>query len=574
MSKSEALSESQWLLPEAEIAAGKRPLVVQSDGTLLLEVQGDWSAAARNALCAFAQLERSPEYIHTYRITPLSLWNAAASGVTVAWIDEVLRRFSRYPVPELVRQEVREQMGRFGRATLLPWSQDRLLLRIDDPRVRLELERSEELIPFWVESRNEGLLLPVGERGTLKQALVRAGYPAEDLCGYVDGVGMPIGLPSVTHNGQPFALRPYQQAAVDTFHHGGGPRGGAGVIVLPCGAGKTVIGIGVMARLQTSTLILATNTVAVHQWRDEILDKTDVAPELIGEYTGDLKQIRPVTIGTYQILTYRSSRDEEFRHLELLRQRQWGLIIYDEVHMLPAPVFRATAEIQVRRRLGLTATLVREDGLEGDVFALIGPKRYDLPWKILEQTGYIAEAECYEIRLELSEQEHIEYALASRRDKFRIAAENSRKIRIVEELIENNPEDAILVIGQYISQLKRVASDLSLPLITGQTPNAERERLYDEFRRGKQRVLVVSKVANFAIDLPDASLAIEISGTFGSRQEEAQRLGRILRPKARAARFYTLVSRDTLEQEFAARRQLFLVEQGYRYRILNWLLKD
>jgi DNA excision repair protein ERCC-3 len=311
--------------------------------------------------------------------------------------------------------------------------------------------------------------------------------------------------------------------------------------------------------------------VAVHQWRDEILDKTDLAPELIGEYTGDLKQVRPVTIGTYQILTYRSSRDEEFKHLDLLRQRQWGLIIYDEVHMLPAPVFRATAEIQVRRRLGLTATLVREDGLEGDVFALIGPKRYDVPWKILEQTGYIAEAECYEIRLELPEQEHIEYALASRRDKFRIAAENSRKIGIVEELIENNPEDAILVIGQYIDQLKRVASDLSLPLITGQTPTAERERLYDEFRRGKQRVLVVSKVANFAIDLPDASLAIEISGTFGSRQEEAQRLGRILRPKARSARFYTVVSKDTLEQEFAARRQLFLVEQGYRYRILNWL---
>ena len=561
---------SQWALPEAGIPAPERPLVVQSDGTLLLEVQGPWAVEARNALCAFAQLERSPEYIHTYRITPLSLWNGAASGVALDWILEALRRFSRYPVPELVGQRITEQLQRFGRAVLLPWSTGRLLLRIEDVRIRRELENLPELLPYWEEPHAEGFLIPIGERGSLKQALVKAGYPAEDLCGFVEGMALPVGLPSRSRSGRPFALRQYQAAAVAAFHHGGGPRGGAGVIVLPCGAGKTVVGMGVIASLRASTLILTTNTVAVHQWRDELLDKSDLSLELIGEYTGDLKQIRPITIATYQILTYRGSREEEFKHLDLLRQSQWGLIIYDEVHMLPAPVFRATAEIQVRRRLGLTATLVREDGLESDVFALIGPKRFDLPWKQLEQTGYIAEAECFEIRLELPEEEHIAYALAEKRHKFRIASENSRKIQIVEELIQNNPDDAILVIGQFIGQLERVAGDLSLPLITGKTPIRERESLYNAFRKGSQRVLVVSKVANFAIDLPDASMAIEISGTFGSRQEEAQRLGRILRPKSRSARFYTIVSKDTTEQEFAARRQLFLVEQGYRYRIVYW----
>lgn len=558
------------LLPPEPIPAAERPLVVQSDGTLLLDVQQRWAAEARNVLCAFAQLERSPEYIHTYRLTPLSLWNAAAAGVTGDWILEGIEGFSRYPVPELVRHTIREQLARFGRATLCPWSADHLLVRIDDAAARLELGASDDLGRFWCTASDEGFLVRVRDRGVVKQALVRAGYPAEDLCGYVDGVSLAFGLRARLADGRPFGPRPYQQAAVDAFHHGGGPRGGAGVVVLPCGAGKTVIGISAMARLQTSTLVLVTNTVAAHQWRDELLDKTDLAPELVGEYTGEVKAIRPVTIATYQILTHRRSRNGDFPHLDLLRQQQWGLIIYDEVHMLPAPVFRVTAEIQVRRRLGLTATLVREDGLETDVFALIGPKRYDLPWKIVEQSGYIAEAECCEIRMDLPDDLRVRYALAERRDKFRIAAENPRKIRIVEELIENNPDDAILVIGQYVGQLERVAADLGLPLITGRTPNSERERLYDAFREGRERVLVVSKVANFAIDLPDASMAIEISGMFGSRQEEAQRLGRILRPKARSAHFYALVSRDTSEQIFAARRQLFLVEQGYRYRIVNW----
>jgi len=565
-----SVSTAAWQLPGQVVPPLERPLVVQSDGLLLLDATGPWSAAARDALCAFAHLERAPEYIHTYRITPLSLWNAAAAGIALPWIDEALHHFSRYPVPELIRQGIRDQLERFGRAVLLPWSDTQLLLRVMDPFVRLELERTRGLERFWAGARADGFLVPLVDRGALKQALLKVGYPAEDLCGYVDGQPLALELRPTTRDGSPFALRPYQEAAVSSFHMGGTARGGAGVIVLPCGAGKTVIGIGCMARLQTSTLILTTNTVAVHQWRDELLDKTGLEPELIGEYTGAHKDLRPVTIATYQVLTWRPSKEAEFPHLDLLRQRQWGLIIYDEVHTLPAPVFRATAEIQVRRRLGLTATLIREDGLEGDVFALIGPKRYDLPWKILEQKGYIAEAACFEIRLEMPEALRIRYATAERRDRFRIAAENPRKIAVVEELIQNNPDDAILVIGQFLDQLERVAKDLRLPLITGKTPNIERERLYNAFRRGEIRVLVVSKVANFAIDLPDASMAIEISGTFGSRQEEAQRLGRILRPKERSARFYMVVSKDTVEQEFGMKRQMFLVEQGYRYQILEW----
>lgn len=557
-------------LPPPDIPSSARPVVVQSDGTILLEVAGEWAAMGRDALSPFAHLERSPEYVHTYRITPLSLWNAAAAGITVEWIEKVLDRLSRYPVPELVRREIREQVRRFGRVRLLPWDRELIELRVTDPAVRLELERGERLAPFWVEARDDGFLVRSRDRGAVKQALVREGYPAEDLCGYVEGKRLAFGLRAATTEGRRFALRPYQEDAVAAFHAGGGPRGGAGVVVLPCGAGKTIVGIGVMERLHTATLILSTNTVAVHQWRDEILSKTDITAEQIGEYTGAEKQIRPVTLTTYQMLTHRSSRHEDFRHLELVRRGDWGLIIYDEVHLLPAPVFRVTAEIQVRRRLGLTATLVREDGREDDVFALIGPKRYDLSWKVLEGQGYIAEASCTEIRLDLPAALRIEYAVADKRHKFRLAAENPRKLRLVEELITTSPDEQILVIGQYLRQLEEMADHLGLPLITGKTPNAERERLYDAFRRGEQRILVVSKVANFAVDLPDASMAIQVSGTYGSRQEEAQRLGRILRPKARSSHFYTVVSQDTREQEFAARRQLFLVEQGYRYRIMDW----
>lgn len=554
----------------ADIPRGECPLVVQSDGTLLLDVTGPWAAAAQSALASFAHLERSPEYVHTYRVTPLSLWNAAAAGVTVAGMEATLERFSRYPVPELVRKEMREQVRRFGRARLLPWNRELIELRVVHPGLRLEFEHSQALARFWVEAREDGFLVHVQDRGAVKQALMKEGHPAEDLCGYVEGAPLPMQLVERTRGGLPFGLRHYQNGAVATFHDGGGPRGGAGVVVLPCGAGKTVVGIGVMQRLQSATLILSANSVAVHQWRDEILDKTDLDPSLVGEYTGERKEIKPVTLTTYQMLTHRTSRDSPFEHLDLLRRKDWGLIIYDEVHLLPAPVFRATAEIQVRRRLGLTATLVREDGREDDVFALIGPKRFDLSWKTLEAQGFIAEALCHEIRLALPEDLQLRYAVADKRAKFRLAAENPRKLDLVEELIRTSPDDQILVIGQYLDQLAIIARHLSLPLITGKTKNAERERLYDAFRAGDERVLVVSKVANFAIDLPDATMAIQVSGTYGSRQEEAQRLGRILRPKARPSHFYTLVSRDTREQLFAAKRQLFLVEQGYRYRILDW----
>lgn len=564
------MSTQSPTLPPTDIPSSERPLVTQSDGTLLLEVDTKWADVARDALAGFAHLERSPEYVHTYRVTPLSLWNAAAAGVEIEWIEKVLKRLSRYPVPALVRQEIREQVRRFGRARLLPKSDELLELRIADPATRLELGHCERLAPFWIEVMPEGFLVRVRDRGALKQALVKEGYPAEDLCGYVDGSPLAFRLRTKTRAGAAFSLRSYQEEAVSTFHAGGGPRGGAGVVVLPCGAGKTVVGIGAMERLKTSTLILSTNTVAVHQWREEILDKTDLSSAQIGEYTGAEKQIRPITITTYQMLTHRSSRQGDFEHLDLIRQHPWGLLIYDEVHLLPAPIFRATAEIQVRRRLGLTATLIREDGREDDVFALIGPKRYDLSWKILETRGYIAEATCCEIRLDLPDALRVEYAVAEKREKFRLAAENPLKLSIVEELIQTNLHDQILVIGQYLDQIQSIAHSLGLPLITGKTPNTERERLYEAFRRGDERVLVVSKVANFAVDLPDASMAIQVSGTFGSRQEEAQRLGRILRPKKRASRFYTLVSKDTREQEFAAKRQLFLVEQGYRYRILEW----
>ena len=564
------MSAAGPVLPPAQIPPGERPVVVQSDGSVLLDVTGPFAAEARDALAAFAHLERSPEYVHTYRITPLSLWNAAAAGVGTDHVEETLARLSRYPVPDLVRRSVRETSSRFGRLRLVRGEDGGLELRVPEPALRLELGHTSRLRPFWAAERERGFAVRPIDRGALKQALIKEGWPVEDLCGYATGTPLPLRLRERTRaGGAPFSLRAYQLDAVAAFHAGGGVRGGAGVIALPCGAGKTVVGIGAMERLQTSTLVLTTSTVAVHQWRDELLDKTDIAPEAVGEYTGQTKEIRPVTVTTYQILTHRPPRSEEFPHMELLRREGWGLVVYDEVHMLPAPVFRVTAEIQARRRLGLTATLVREDGREDDVFALIGPKRFDMPWKLLEQQGFIAAATCYELRLELPEELLVTYALAPKRNKFRLAAENPSKIDLVEELIRANPQDHVLVIGQYIDQLETIARDLDLPLLTGRTPNAERERLYDAFRRGETRVLVVSKVANFAIDLPDASMAIQVSGTFGSRQEEAQRLGRLLRPKERAARFYTLVSRETREQEFAARRQLFLVEQGYRYRILD-----
>jgi DNA excision repair protein ERCC-3 len=544
-------------------------MIVQSDRTILLEVDHPLYAEARDALAQFAELEKSPEHIHTYRLTPLSLWNAAASGLDAARVLALLDQFTKYDLPPNIVTDIREYIGRYGRLKLLRDGQQ-LVLISEDVALITEVSRQKRMQPFIVEQRDANtLIVDPARRGHIKQALVAIGFPAEDLAGYTDGKGLAFAMRETVRSGEQFQLRPYQEDAVAAFHAGGGVSGGSGVVVLPCGAGKTVVGIGAMAAVQRSTLILTPNTVAVRQWISELLDKTTLTADQVGEYTGERKDIRPVTVTTYQMLTYRPSEDGDFPHFGLITEHDWGLIIYDEVHLLPAPIFRITAEIQARRRLGLTATLVREDEREADVFGLIGPKRFDVPWRELERQGWIATAECYEIRVALEPEERLIYAVSEEREKYRMAAENPVKMRVVDELIRRHAEDQVLVIGQYLDQLKYLAEMLDAPLLTGRTTNTQREKLYDQFRQGALKRLVVSKVANFAIDLPDANVAIQVSGTFGSRQEEAQRLGRLLRPKAdgRPAHFYTIVTRDTRDQEFSANRQLFLTEQGYRYTI-------
>jgi len=548
-----------------------RPIIVQGDRTVLLEVNNPSYAEARDALARFAELEKSPEHIHTYRITPLSLWNAAAAGMTAEVILDALTRFGKYDLPSNVAIDIVDYVSRYGRLKLVRDGED-LLLISDDAPLLAEIAHHKRFVDLIKAQRDEhALLIPPELRGQIKQALVQFGFPAEDLAGYVDGAPLEVRLRPETTEGEPFSLRPYQQEAVDVFYAAGGVRGGSGVIVLPCGAGKTVVGLAIMSRLQTNTLILTPNTVAARQWIEEIARKTRIPADFVGEYSGERKEIKPVTVANYQILTYRSSRNGDFPHFELFNQRDWGLIIYDEVHLLPAPVFRITAEIQARRRLGLTATLVREDGREEDVFSLIGPKKYDVPWKQLEQQGWIATAECHEIRMPLPNELRMVYAMSEDREKYRVAAENPLKTDAIKLILEKHPDDQILIIGQYIDQIIQIADLLGAPLITGKTPVRDREKLYEQFRTGEVRILVVSKVANFAIDLPDANVAIQLSGTYGSRQEEAQRLGRILRPKRHGllAHFYTLVTRDTKDQDFAAKRQMFLTEQGYRYQILS-----
>jgi DNA excision repair protein ERCC-3 len=551
----------------------ENPLIVQSDRTVLLETAHPRYAEARDALARFAELEKSPEHVHTYRISPLSLWNAAATGLGAAEILDTLERFSKYPLPQNVRFDVEDMVGRYGKLRLSRDDAGRLVLDADDATLIAEIARLKGVEPCVEGSLGDrALVIRSGSRGALKQALVKAGYPAEDLAGYVEGAPLAVSLRESTLDGSPFGLRRYQDEAIRSFHADGSSRGGSGVVVLPCGAGKTIVGLGTMARVGTHTLILTANVSALRQWRDEILDKTSLSSEDVGEYSGHEKEIRPVTLSTYQLLTYRKAGAEEFAHFHLFTERDWGLVIYDEVHLLPAPVFRATAELQARRRLGLTATLVREDGREEDVFTLIGPKRYDVPWKELESEGWIATARCTEIRLPLDDALRMSYAVADARAKFRIASTNPRKLDLLRVLLDEHRGDKVLVIGQYIDQLEAIAAGTGAPLLTGKTPQGERDELYARFRDGDLDLLVVSKVANFAIDLPDANVAIQISGTFGSRQEEAQRLGRILRPKkgANQARFYSLVTRDTRDQEFAQNRQRFLTEQGYQYEIRLW----
>ncbi len=571
------------------------PLIVQSDRSMMLHTvravidekgrprkdaegrpmteEHPRFAEARDKLALFAELEKSPDYLHTYRITPISIWNAAAIGLTAEGIVESLEELSCVPVPRNVVTEIRDWIHRYGllRIERIRPDEERFELLSRDPVVLKDVlghASIRELVEIQPDGR---VLLGPLTRGTLKQALIKIGFPVDDRGGYRRGDALAIALRSETLGGRPFGLRAYQEGAAKAFHAGGSVLGGSGVVVLPCGAGKTVVAIGVMNLVGEKTLILTTNTVAVRQWRTEILDKTGLAPEDVGEYTGDAKSIRPVTITTYQMLTWRRTKTSEFEHFSIFSRENWGLVVYDEVHLLPAPVFRVTAELQARRRLGLTATLVREDGREDEVFCLIGPKRYDVPWKVLEGQGFIAPATCVEVRVPLEPSLRTIYAAADARNKFRIASENPAKVPVLQKLVERHKGAHVLVIGQYIDQLESLARQLKAPLITGKTPTPEREKLYAGFKDGSIPLLIVSKVGNFAIDLPDANVAVQVSGTFGSRQEEAQRLGRVLRPKSdgSGAVFYSIVTHNTKDQDFAQKRQLFLTEQGYAYEILE-----
>ncbi|PYC85406.1 helicase [Streptomyces tateyamensis] len=535
-------------------------LIVQSDKTLLLEIDHPKAAECRRAIAPFAELERAPEHVHTYRVTPLGLWNARAAGHDAEQVVDALVNYSRYPVPHALLVDVADTMARYGRLQLVKHPTHGLVMSTTDRPVLEEVLKSKKIAPL-VGARvdPDTVVVHPSERGQIKQVLLKLGWPAEDHAGYVDGEAHPIELEQ-----DGWQLRPYQQQAVEGFWHGG-----SGVVVLPCGAGKTLVGAAAMAEAKSTTLILVTNTVSARQWKHELVKRTSLTEDEIGEYSGTKKEIRPVTIATYQVMT--TKRKGSYAHLELFDARNWGLVVYDEVHLLPAPVFKFTADLQARRRLGLTATLVREDGREGDVFSLIGPKRFDAPWKEIEAQGYIAPADCCEVRVTLTDSERLAYATAEPEERYRFCSTTATKRRVVEALVKKHEKDQTLVIGQYIDQLDELGEVLDAPVIKGETSNLQREKLFEAFRNKEISVLVVSKVANFSIDLPEATVAIQVSGTFGSRQEEAQRLGRVLRPKAdgHMAHFYSVVARDTVDQDFAAHRQRFLAEQGYSYRIID-----
>ncbi len=569
----------------------ENPLIVQGDRSLLLDVHAPLAEECRNALIPFAELEKSPEHLHTYRLTPLSLWNAASAGFTADDAVEVLKKFARYDVPQSVTAWLKETASRFGKIKLIEGPdievpvkegsdkkvlEHHLYLVAESVAIFKEIAANhsvKKLLTSTIE--NDGapqfsFLLKLTDRGTIKQLLLQAGWPVKDEVALIDGEPLEVALRETTASGKKLEIREYQSGAARALVGDKGPGTGFGTIVLPCGAGKTIVGMTIMDMLKTSTLIITTNISAVHQWIDELLDKTNLTRDQIAEYSGESKTIKQVTVATYQVLTWRPDKEGPYPHFSIFHERPWGLIIYDEVHMLPAPVFRVVADLQAVRRVGLTATLVREDGCEGYVFSLVGPKRYDVPWKELERDQWIATAECIEVRIDLPAYQEIDYAVATVREKHKIASMNPDKLPVVSQIIERYPDDKILVIGQYLQQLDEIVKTLGCPIITGKTPTAARDKIYQEFREGKIRVLVVSKVANFAIDLPDASLAIQVSGTFGSRQEEAQRLGRILRPKERKSRFFTLITRSTVEEEFGSNRQKFLAEQGYEYKILRY----
>lgn len=583
----------------------ENPLIVQGDRSLLLDVHAPLAEECRNALIPFAELEKSPEHLHTYKLSPLSLWNAASANFSADDAVAVLQKYARYDVPQSIIVWIKEISSRFGKIKLI----DVPNVHFADDEEKVIVNKSEDGKEKYQKIREQYLflvadslavykeigannsvkkyltvpvksiapdapefsyILKLTDRGTIKQLLLQAGWPVKDEVPLCDGESLTINLRDKLSNGKEFIIRDYQKKSAQALIGDKGPGTGFGTIVLPCGAGKTIVGMTIMDMLKTSTLIITTNISAVHQWIDELLDKTDLDREQIAEYSGENKEIKPVTVATYQVLTWRPDKEGPYPHFSLFHKRNWGLIIYDEVHMLPAPVFRVVAELQAVRRVGLTATLVREDGCEGYVFSLVGPKRYDVPWKELEREHWIADAECIEVRIDLPVSSEIDYAVSTAREKHKIASMNPEKLPIVKEIIQKCTDDKILVIGQYLQQLNLIAKELDVPLITGKTPNSERDKIYADFRSGKIKVLVVSKVANFAIDLPDASVAIQVSGTFGSRQEEAQRLGRILRPKERKSRFFTLITRNTVEEEFGSNRQKFLAEQGYEYKIVRY----
>lgn len=568
----------------------ENPLIVQGDRSLLLDVHAPLAEECRNALIPFAELEKSPEHLHTYRLTPLSLWNAASAGFSADDAAAVLQKYARFDVPQSVIAWIKETASRFGKITLLAGPdievpvkegsaekiiEHYLYLKADSLPVYKEIFANHSVKKLLTASSDSNapehsFLIHLTDRGTIKQLLLQAGWPVKDQVALTDGEPLNVSLRQTTAAGQPLQIREYQTGAARALVGDKGPGTGFGTIVLPCGAGKTIVGMTIMDMLKTSTLIITTNISAVHQWIDELLDKTNLTRDQIAEYSGESKTIKQVTVATYQVLTWRPDKEGPYPHFSIFHERPWGLIIYDEVHMLPAPVFRVVADLQAVRRVGLTATLVREDGCEGYVFSLVGPKRYDVPWKELERDRWIATAECVEVRIDLPAYQEIDYAVAGTREKHKIASMNPEKLPVVSQIIKKFPDDKILVIGQYLQQLDEIVKELGCPIITGKTPTVERDRIYNDFREGKIRVLVVSKVANFAIDLPDASLAIQVSGTFGSRQEEAQRLGRILRPKERKSRFFTLITRNTVEEEFGSNRQKFLAEQGYEYKIVRY----
>jgi len=537
------------------------PLIVQSDKTALLEVDHPDAADARHDLAIFAELERAPEHIHTYRITRLGLWNARAAGHDSEFVIGILDKYAKFPIPSTVRQDINETMSRYGRLSIRRGEDEKLELFSSDRAVLLEASRNKKISALLDGPvGNEAFKIQDWARGQVKQELLKLGWPAEDFAGYTEGTPHDIDLSSADD----WKIRDYQSKAVEKFW-----AGGSGVVVLPCGAGKTIVGAAAMATAKTNTLILVTNTVSARQWKNELLRRTSLTEDEIGEYSGSVKEVKPVTIATYQILT--TKRKNEYAHLALLDANDWGLIVYDEVHLLPAPIFKMSADLQARRRLGLTATLVREDGKEGDVFSLIGPKRFDAPWKEIEAQGYIAPAACFEVRIDMDEEERFAYAISNQDEKYRLAATSSVKIPVIQKLMKKHAGEPTLIIGQYLDQIHAISGALNVPEITGETPVDERERLFEQFRTGEITTLVVSKVANFSVDLPEASVALQISGSYGSRQEEAQRLGRLLRPKAdgRAANFYTLIARDTVDQDFAQNRQRFLAEQGYSYEIID-----